>query len=218
MQNSLFKNKYRVQSARLEGYDYSNNGYYFITICTYKKQHFFGKIINKGMMLNQLGKLANKYWRQIPEHFKNIKLDEYIIMPNHIHGIIGIDNGVYVENATHGCNDDDMFRGVPTNEGNATHGGRDEACLVSTDVDKTSNPVSQQMQKISPKSGSLSVIIGSYKSIVTRESKQIINYFTWQPRFYDHIIRDDKSLNKIRQYIINNPAKWEFDRNNKQNI
>ncbi|MCF7795974.1 transposase [Patescibacteria group bacterium] len=89
--------KHDRKKLRLNHYNYSNNGYYFITICTNNKQKYFGEIKNDLMILNNYGKIANKYWNEIPKHFNNIQLHEYIIMPNHIHGIIEIfdQNNIY---------------------------------------------------------------------------------------------------------------------------
>ncbi len=88
----LFKNKYRIDSTRLKDYDYSQDGSYFVTICTKERELFFGEVQNNKMILNDLGVIAEKYWLEIPQHFENTELDEFIIMPNHIHGIIVIDN------------------------------------------------------------------------------------------------------------------------------
>jgi len=85
-----FKNKYTIKSARLSNYDYSQNGMYFVTICTKDKEYFFGEIKNGGMVLNDVGKMADKYWREIPVHFPFVKLDEFVVMPNHVHGIVEI--------------------------------------------------------------------------------------------------------------------------------
>ena len=82
----LYK-QYR-KPLRLLDYDYSSGGYYFITICTKNKTPFFGKIETENMMLNNYGEIAEKYWIQIPEYYQNVILDEYVIMPNHIHGIV----------------------------------------------------------------------------------------------------------------------------------
>jgi putative transposase len=215
MPNGLFKNKYRIDSARLEEYDYASDGIYFITICTQEKEIYFGEVIDGKMVLNEIGKLADKYWLEIPQHFENVILNEYVVMPNHVHGIVVIDNDKKSGNTAYNNNANAV--------GDTTC--RDEACLVSTyaDMDKTPisetnadnglNPTSRKMQKISPKPKSLSVIVGSYKSAVTHESKIINPNFTWQSRFYDHIIRDENSYDKIRQYIIENPGRWHRDRN-----
>ncbi|RYD76098.1 MAG: transposase, partial [Sphingobacteriales bacterium] len=88
----LFRNKYRIDSARLKEYDYSRNGMYFITICTHEMVCYFGEIQDRKIILNETGKIAHKYWQEIPQHFPNCKLDEFIVMPNHVHGILILDN------------------------------------------------------------------------------------------------------------------------------
>ena len=90
---SLYKDKYRVESIRLKNWDYTFNGYYFITICTKNKECYFGEIIDDKMILSEIGKIAHKYWQEIPKHFPFAQLDKFVIMPNHMHGIIIIDNG-----------------------------------------------------------------------------------------------------------------------------
>lgn len=170
--------------TRLKNYNYAANGYYFVTICTHQKQRFFGDVVNGKMQLSTVGKIAHQYWSEIPEHSQHTYLDEFIIMPNHVHGIIIIDNP---DGSVVLWND-------PTD-----NGGWD---------------LSQTMSQLSPKSGTLSVIVRSYKSSVTRWCRQHgDDIFCWQSRFYEIIIRDEKSLNNIRRYIINNPAKWSEDRN-----
>lgn len=86
-----FKNKYRIPSARLQNWDYGTNGAYFITICTQNREHFFGEIVDGQMQLNELGQLAEKYWLEIPQHFPFIELGNFVVMPNHTHGILIID-------------------------------------------------------------------------------------------------------------------------------
>ena len=87
-----FKNKYTIQSSRLQGYDYSQNGMYFVTICAKDKEHFFGEIENETMNLSDIGKIAKEYWQEISKHFPFVNLDEFVVMPNHLHGIIEIIN------------------------------------------------------------------------------------------------------------------------------
>jgi len=89
-----YQNKYRIPSARLASWDYSCNGAYFITICTASREHYFGRIINGQPQLSPQGKIANEYWSQIPYHFQFVLLDAFVVMPNHIHGIIVIDKPV----------------------------------------------------------------------------------------------------------------------------
>ena len=176
-----FRGKYRIETARLKNWDYGSSGYYFVTICVKNRECVFGNLDDNKMILSEIGKIAEKFWLEIPAHFPFVKLDEFIIMPNHIHGIIIIDNH------------------------------RDVACNVST---TTSN--NKIMSIISPKRGSLSTVIRSYKSNCTKTINKTQNniYFQWQLRFYDHIIRDEKSLNNIRNYIVNNPLNWDKDEEN----
>jgi putative transposase len=180
-----FNNKYRIDSARLKNWDYRSNGAYFITICTANREHFFGEIIgnetSKEMNFSKVGMLAEKYWEQIPEHFPFVSLGNFVIMPNHMHGILIINNVVAVE--TLQCN------------------------VCSKEDGKN-----QFFSEISPKSGSISAIIRSYKSIVTRESRVIVPKFYWHSKFHDHIIRNSISFERIQNYIENNPNNWENDK------
>ena len=161
--------KYRKQN-RLSNYDYSQNGMFFITICTQNKKCYFGEIANDKMILNDFGEIADKLWREIPNHNKNVKLDEFIIMPNHIHGIIEIINV----------------------------------------VDGHDRPLHSRSAQTIP------LVIGGYKSAVTKTLNQQSpqNTFKWQRSFYDHVIRKNESLNKIREYIMINPQERNKDKYN----
>jgi REP element-mobilizing transposase RayT len=149
------------------------------------KKCFFGDIIlnnqtkEKTMKLSEIGNLANDFWMEIPEHFPFIKLDAFVVMPNHVHGIITINHD------------------------------RNVACNISTnDIPLSKN---EKMAKISPKKGSLSSVIRSYKSAVTKQARQIDLKFSWQSLYYDHIIRNPFALHRIRKYINNNPNNWDTD-------
>ena len=96
---SLFRNKYRIEPCRLKGHDYSKGSRYFITICTHGKAIWFGNILNQQMILSEYGQIAKKLWQELPEHFSFVSLDEYVIMPDHVHGIIIINP----------CADDDVI-------------------------------------------------------------------------------------------------------------
>ncbi len=104
---TLFKNKYRVESTRLPNRDYSQNGWYFVTICTYERQWLFGDVVNSQVHLSEIGEIAAKFWAEIPQHSQNTYIDAYVIMHNHVHGIIVIDNpecrDVVIDNP--GCRD-----------------------------------------------------------------------------------------------------------------
>ena len=179
-----FKNKYRVKSIRLEGYDYRNEGLYFATICTNECTKYFGECTDGKMHLNETGSVAEKYWSEIPDHFPNISLDEFVVMPNHVHGIICIDTKIIVESSS-----------VET--------------LHATSL-QTSNK-NKYFQNISPKAASLATILRSYKSAVSKEVHKLNPEFNWQSRFHDHIIRNVQSFRNIQQYILNNPKNWKED-------
>ncbi|MBU0577734.1 hypothetical protein KJ742_01010, partial [Patescibacteria group bacterium] len=89
---TLFKNKYRIKSTRLSYWDYSSDGWYFVTICTKNKEEYFGQVRNYIMGLSDVGCLAAKFWQDIPNHFPFVRLDQWVVMPNHVHGIVVIDN------------------------------------------------------------------------------------------------------------------------------
>ena len=92
MENQLFKNKFRIKSTRLPNRDYSSNGAYYVTICTKNRECFLGEIINEKMVLSEIGRIVHKFWYEIPQYFGNVILDEFIIMPDHVHGILIICN------------------------------------------------------------------------------------------------------------------------------
>ncbi len=158
------------KSVRLKDYDYSSSGYYFVTICTDDKQHLFGQIVGEEMKLNTMGEMAQKGWYEITKHRPEIELDEFVVMPNHIHGIIII----------------------KTNENNESQ------------YNKFSKPIAN----------SLSMIINQYKGSFTKWCNENDYDFKWQPSFYEHIIRNEESYNKIATYILENPIKWGLDEYN----
>jgi REP element-mobilizing transposase RayT len=188
-----FQNKYRIPSTRLKNWDYGNNGAYFITICTQNREHFFGEIISVAdeneMQLNEIGKLAERFCAAIPNHFPFVELGNYVIMPNHIHGILIINK----KNIVH-----DIVETLQRN--------------VSTMNPTETINKKEQMAEISPKSGTISTIIRSYKSVLTKNAHFIHADFEWQARFHDHIIRNSESFERIQNYIETNPELWKEDK------
>ena len=165
----------RRNSNRLQNYDYSQKGYYFVTICTKNRECLLGEISDGKMYLSAIGKIAENFWKEIQKHFPRTELDEYVVMPNHVHGIV-IVNGVGVEN----------FQ--PLHREN-------------------------KFQHVIPHS--LGSIIRGFKIGVTKWCRNNhCGQFEWQRNFYDRIIRNEHSLQRIREYIRMNPLKWEHDRNN----
>ena len=178
-----YNNKYWVESVRLKNWDYRNNGAYFITINTGNRKHFFGEIINSEMQLSPIGEYAENFWMEIPKHFPFVELGNFVVMPNHTHGILIINNVISLR-----CND--MDKSLQCN-------------------DSTGN---QYYSDISPKSGSISTIIRSYKSVVSKHARLLNPEFNWQPKFHDHVIRNSESFERIQNYIENNPSNWKEDK------
>jgi putative transposase len=185
-----FKGRYRVESARLRGWDYAGAGAYFVTICTKDRAPFFGDVVDGDLVLSPIGQIVADEWQKTGQIRPYVSLDEWVIMPNHLHGIIII-NPV-VETPRRGVSTiTTTQRGVPTTVGRG----------VSTP---------SRLQ-----AGSLGAIVGQIKSTCTKRIRAAgFTDFAWQTRFYDHIVRDEPSLQHIREYIAGNPARWEEDRNN----
>jgi putative transposase len=213
-------------SIRLKGYDYSQAGMYFITICVQDKKCLFGEIFGvdvvwvknfqppQEMILNPAGKIADDCWLEIPKHFPNVVLHEHIIMPNHVHGIIELKRIDHISNQ---IGDIVGTRHVVSLPGNfdIPVGTSHVMSLQNDDPDhpiQSSYAMAQQNQFSKPIPGSISVIIQQYKSSVTRiVNKNNVSHLRWQSRFYEHIIRNDQSYEMISDYIINNPQNWKDD-------
>ena len=164
------------RSIRLKEYDYSEPNWYYLTICTHDKKNLFGEIKNGKMIMNDFGKIVNEEWLKTKALRKNVDLDEYVIMPNHFHGILIIER-------------------------------RDTAGCVPTKMNE--NRKFGEMQ-----GGSLSAIVRSFKSAVTKRINELRNIprkEVWQKGFYEHIIRNERDLYNIRKYVELNPLKWEID-------
>ena len=147
------------RSIRLVGYDYSQSGAYFITICTNNRECILGEIVDRAMNYNELGNIALSHWQNLATHHPSIEIDEWIVMPNHLHGIIII------------------------------HGS----------------------------SKSISEIIRGFKTFSARKINKLLDRTgipVWQRNYYERIIRSEDELNNVRQYILNNPANWQEDKNN----
>ena len=178
------------KSPRLPGYDYTQSGAYFVTICTAQREYLFGDIVGDEMIYTESGEIAVQCWQNIPHHFPAIEVDCFIVMPNHVHGILFI-------------TEDLMANDVGTRY----------ISSLQNMADVQSNTETKRYT-IGAKSGSLGAIVGTYKAAVTRTIHAKIsntNGRIWQERYHDHIIRNERSLNQLRAYIINNPAQWSED-------
>ncbi len=177
------------RSFRLEGYDYAEAGAYFVTIVTRDRACMFGDVVINTTVeathtlplrnaascagivrLNEFGEIARRCWTEIPDHFPFVELDAFVIMPNHVHGIVVINTTVGATHASPG-----------------------------------------------PKPGSIAAIVGSYKSAVSRRVnalREMTGVLVWQSNYYEHVVRNERGLNRIREYIQNNPARWATDKEN----
>lgn len=195
MKNKLPNRK----SIRLKGYDYSQAGVYFVTICTQNRAHLFGNIKNGEMILNDAGKMVETEWMKLTDRYKNIQLHEYVVMPNHFHAIFQIVGATLVVDPNVGQPQGIApTPGITPTEGIAPTPG------------------------IAPTGKRLGDMVGAFKSITTVNYIRHIKTNDW-PRFYgklwqrnywEHIIRNEFAYNRISQYIINNPLKWENDKLN----
>jgi len=221
MNKDMFNNKYRITSIRLPGWDYHNVWYYFITICTKDREHYFGNIKNGEMVLSDIGKIAHQYRLDIPNHFPHTSLDTFVIMPNHIHWIISINKkinkikneiGNTVEtqniaspkiNKIKNNGDDFIETHDYKNNGDDFIETHDYASL------QTNNNI--QPNKFWPQIKNLWSIIRGFKSAVTTHAKIHNIEFSRQPRYYENIIRNDSAYKNIIEYIKNNPLQWYND-------
>ena len=183
------------RSIRLKGYDYSQPGAYFVTIVTQDRLCLFGDVVGGTVRLNDAGRLAQAAWERLPCRFPGIDLDAFVVMPNHIHGIIAINGRV----------------GAPP------AGAPDPAGTVGA-------PLVGALPSRAPTRGAPTVgdVVGAYKSVTTVEYTRGVRALDWPPfrrrlwqrNYYERIVRDDAFLDRVRRYILDNPAQWGSDREN----
>lgn len=176
------------RSIRLQKYDYALAGAYFVTVCTQNRECLFGDMVDGKMSLNDAGRMIQLSWDELPIHYSGVETDAFIVMPNHVHGVI-----VLVGAGPRACPE---FNFQPQPGG--------------------------QPQGVAPTTLSLPDLVHRFKTITTKRYTDGVKQTEWKPflgklwqrNYYEHIVRNEKSLNKIREYIINNPAQWEFDHEN----
>ncbi|HQH19827.1 MAG TPA: transposase [Bacteroidales bacterium] len=205
---TLFKNKYRIESIRLPGYDYSRPGAYFITIVTHNRQCLFGEIVDGEMTLNEFGEIVKTEWQKTGILRPNIDVNTFIVMPNHLHGILIITDN---DDLYHHRNRDrrDTLQRVST-------GSESGSELELESESESGMGTIEQFGK--PTKNSIPTIIRLFKSTTTKQinqMRQTPHQTLWQCNYYEHIIRNDDELARIRQYIINNPKQWKEDNLNK---
>lgn len=205
MPDNLFRNKYRIPSARAVWHDY-NGGAYFVTICTKDMAHFFGEIVDGEMCLTEIGRCADEQFRNVSSHYPYAKIPLWAVMPNHVHAIVMIDGDADLNgrDAIYRVSGDVMPSDTGTVGTDAMN--LDAMNRVSTGgVTHNNNPMLRKC---------LGAIVRGLKARVTKYANENGISFAWQTRFHDRIIRDCDEMNGIAQYIENNVAQWESDEMN----
>ena len=200
--SNKFKNKYRIESNRLQTWDYSAPGGYFLTVCIHDREEILGTIKNKQMILSDAGKIVADHLTKIPEYHPRVILDERIVMPYHIHcimilGDFDFNNGI--------CNNVHVNVPVETIHELSLRYGSRNGCISSEQYRK------MRRQMLIPK------IIGKFQMQSSKDINILNNTpgkKNWQRNYHDRIIRNEFELKRIRQYIRNNPAEWENRKNN----
>ena len=205
MPDNLFRNKYRIPSARAVWHDY-NGGAYFVTICTKDMAHFFGEIVDGEMCLTEIGRCADEQLRNVSSHYPYAKIPLWVVMPNHVHAIVMIDGDADLNgrDAIYRVSGDVMPSDTGTVGTDAMN--LDAMNRVSTGgVTHNNNPMLRKC---------LGAIVRGLKARVTKYANENGISFAWQTRFHDRIIRDCDEMNGIAQYIENNVAQWKSDEMN----
>ena len=193
------------RSIRLSGYDYTQPGAYFVTFCTYQSEELFGQVVNGVMVLNAYGEIAQREWLASATIRREIALDAFVIMPNHGHAVVWI-----LPDDTQGGTRQGRTPSAPTTD---LSGRTPSTPTAGLSGQTPSTPTVQRAPK------SLGALMAGYKSAVTRQINILRNtpdMPVWQRNYYEHIIRTERALNAIRQYILDNPARWHLDKYNAQ--
>lgn len=195
MKSKFDPQKHHRRSIRLKGYDYSSEGAYYVTIVTWGRECLFGKIIDGEMRLSKYGEIIQKWWDEIPVHFLNVELGAFVIMPNHVHGIIFII--------------DDRRGEVLSPRDHPNNNIQDEYVDGNNNQGRETPPLRKP---------TLGQIVAYFKYQSTKEMNKIetensITKF-WQRSYYEHIIRNEKELQQKTDYIMDNPSQWDEDDEN----
>ncbi|MEL6972311.1 MAG: transposase [Bacteroidota bacterium] len=193
-------NRRRVENIRMLHWDYGWKGHYFITVNTNGRIPYFGEIRDAQMHLTDIGEILEQEWLASPglRPDMNIQLGEFVIMPNHFHGIISIGRNRY--NAFDDIDNDNLDV--------RTHCNASPQQEESTQQESSTQQAMTRQNKFGPQSKNLAAIIRGLKGSVTKQARQINPDFAWQSRFHEHVIRNQKAYDNISEYIRNNPIEW----------
>ena len=233
-------NVHRRRSLRLSGYDYSSAGAYFVTICTQNREYLFGEMNDDEMRLNDAGKMIEKIWQDIPLFYQNIDIDEHQIMPNHFHGIVRVGAGPRAcpedvgwqsqHSGPSACSGNDGYqpqhtgqpRGVaPTDTAHTGIAHTDAAQTDTAHADAT--PTGTTHSGVAPTGAGLSLpdVVHRFKTMTTKLYIDGVRQWgwktfpgkLWQRNYYEHVIRGEEDMHRIRQYIVENTVRWTMDEN-----
>ena len=188
--------KRQRRSIRLQRYDYTRQGAYFVTICTRNRVCLLGDIVEGRMHLSEAGRLAQAVWEDLPRHYPHVQIDVWVIMPNHMHGIIILTEAQATE--------DDMPSGADPKT--------DVGAISKINVGAGFKPA-----PTAPTRHGLSEIVRAFKTFSARRINALHNTVGtpfWQRNYYENVIRNESALDRIRQYIVDNPARWREDPEN----
>jgi putative transposase len=200
------------RSIRMPGYDYGSAGDYFVTICVENRECLFGDIAEGKMVLNDAGRMIQTVWEELPEFYPGVGIDAFQIMPNHVHGII-----ILVGATPRGCPDPTGPRGCQNEKGPHAR------------PDQTGQPrdVVGQPQGVAPTgdtTGGMSLpdVVHRFKTLTSRKYVSGVkqnHWFPfsgklWQRNYYEHVVRNDAELLRMRKYILDNPRRWHLDHEN----
>ena len=225
--------KYHRRSIRLKHYDYARAGYYFVTITTQNREHLFGEICDGEMVLNVAGEMVQRLWYDITHDFPNVALHDFVVMPNHIHGIIEIVDNENNLNTVGADSISALQSKQPNNMPSKTVGAESIPALQSeqsnnmtlkaNDISSKSNDTSSKQRADMESAPTLSTIVQSFKRHTTLQYIKMVKNNTlppfnkriWQRNYYEHVVRDENDYVRIAEYIQNNVMTWESDSLNK---
>ncbi|WP_017301718.1 transposase [Nodosilinea nodulosa] len=214
-------NKHHRRSIRLTGYDYASEGLYFITLCCHQRQHLFGTVVEGTMQLNALGQIVAEEWLKTPEIRPNFALGEWVVMPNHLHGVVI----VRPSNKSNALAEGDIPVRAHRSAPQPPQPPQPLTEILYGDLPAEGDiPVRAHRsapQPLQRRAQSISSFVAGFKAAATKR----INLYrnapgtpVWQRNYYEHIIRSEASLERIQHYIQNNPATWYQDSLSSANI
>ena len=201
--------RHHRRSIRLKGYNYAQAGAYFVTLCTQDRLCLFGDVVDKAVRLNRYGEHIVRWWKDVPRHFASVNMDAFVVMPNHIHGIIVITNASVGAGSPRPGSPRPECPYPDCRQGGETIWGGETPPLQMGDIANCGTPPRRR-----PTLGNIMAYFKYQSTKQINALRQTPAARVWQRNYYEHIIRDQASLDRIRQYIRDNPAQWAFDREN----